>query len=162
MNDQMKTMAAYSLWANERLHESASQMGDDDYRRDGGAFFGSVHGTLNHLLAADQIWWQRITGQGDPPDRLDAILHERIAGLTSARAAHDAMVVNWVGRLGEQDLAANVVYANMAGKRFETPLSLILAHVFNHQTHHRGQVHALMSRFGYQAPVLDLIAFVRL
>ena len=74
----------YNAWANSRLYDAAARLSPDQYRADRGAFFKSVHGTLNHLLATDRIWMQRFTGEGDAPGRLDAILFETFDGLGAA------------------------------------------------------------------------------
>ena len=77
MKSHFEQFAAYNQWANARLYEAALALSDADYRRNVGAFFGSMHGTLNHLLATDRIWFKRLTGEGDHPNRLDAIIHEK-------------------------------------------------------------------------------------
>src|SRR4051812_408488 len=79
--------AAYNAWANARLYEKAATLSDADYRADHGAFFKSVHGTLNHLLVADRVWMQRFEGRGEIPPSLDTILHEDFASLRAARQA---------------------------------------------------------------------------
>jgi uncharacterized damage-inducible protein DinB len=130
----------YNAWANKRLYDAAARLSTEQYRADRGAFFKSVHGTLNHLLVTDRIWMQRFTGEGDAPNRLDAILFETFEGLRDAREAEDRRIVDFV----EQQLAP------------------ALAHWFNHQTHHRGHVHALLTGLVGEAPVLDLLFFQRL
>ena len=101
MKDHYTTFAGYNAWANRRLYDAAAQLSDAEYRADKGAFFKSMHGTLNHLLATDRIWMKRFTGEGEAPDRLDAILHERLADLRAAREAEDRRIVAWVGGLDE-------------------------------------------------------------
>ena len=81
MKDHYTTFAGYNAWANRRLYDAAAALSDAEYRADQGAFFKSMHGTLNHLLATDRIWMKRFTGEGEAPDRLDAILHDRLADL---------------------------------------------------------------------------------
>ena len=158
-----RDFAAYNEWANQRLYEAAAQLSDAQYRADGGAFFGSVHATLNHILVADRLWLRRITGSGDEPAGLDAILFETLAELTPARAAEDARLAACVAGLDAMTLAGDLTYSNVAGTRFTQNLAMVLDHVFNHQTHHRGQVHCLISGLlGKSAPPpLDLIAFQR-
>ena len=87
MQSPFPMMAAYNAWANRRLYDAAAALPDADYRADRGAFFKSVHGTLNHLLVADRIWMRRFTGEGEHPNRLDAILFEDFAELRRAREA---------------------------------------------------------------------------
>ena len=84
----------YNVWANARLYDAAARLGNDQYLADRGAFFKSVHGTLNHLLATDRIWMRRFTGEGDAPDRLDAILFETFDGLRAAREAEDRRITS--------------------------------------------------------------------
>src|SRR5260370_33859191 len=98
MKDHYTTFAGYNAWANNRLYDAAAQLSDDEYRADKGAFFKSMHGTLNHLLATDRIWMQRFTGEGEPPARLDAILHHRLPALRAARVAEDRRIVCWIHR----------------------------------------------------------------
>lgn len=157
------TLAGYNRWANERLYDAAAQLDDAQYRADRGAFFRSVHGTLNHLVIADRIWMRRFTGIGEQAP-LDAILFERLDDLRSARAAEDARIVAFIEDLDEAGLARAIEYSNSSGRRFRQPLDSALDHFFNHQTHHRGQAHALLTHFLGNAatPSLDLIAYQRL
>ena len=96
MKSRYTMFAAYNAWANERLYDAAARLSDADYRADRGAFFKSVHGTLNHLLLADRIWMRRFTGSGEHPDRLDAILYDAFAELRAARRAEDARIRHWI------------------------------------------------------------------
>ena len=101
MKDHYVTFAGYNAWANRRLYDAAASLSDAEYRADKGAFFKSMHGTLNHLLATDRIWMKRFTGEGDAPERLDAILHERLADLRAAREAEDRRIVSYIEGLDE-------------------------------------------------------------
>ncbi len=155
--------ARYNLWANERLYAAAGRRGDDDYGAERGAFFGSVHRTLNHLLVTDRIWLGRFTGSREAAPPLDTILFDTFAPLRAARAGEDARIIAFVETLDAHALTAPIEYGNSSGQRFRQPLGSALDHLFNHQTHHRGQVHALLTGIaGRQAaPSLDLIAFQR-
>ncbi len=140
----------------------AAALSDADYRADRGAFFGSVHGTLNHILVADRIWMRRFTGVGEPPGPLNTILFNDFDLLRAARAAEDGRIVDWVAGLTEAALAGVFQYASVTdGRRFEQQLAPALDHFFNHQTHHRGQVHALLTGLVGKAPELDLVYFMR-
>jgi uncharacterized damage-inducible protein DinB len=155
-------LAAYNDWANRRLYAAAAEMPNGEYRADRGAFFKSVHGTLNHLLVADRIWMKRFTAQGETPDRLDAILFEDLSDLRHAREAEDARISAYIGGLDEAALALRFRYRRASTpQEFEQPLAPALLHFFNHQTHHRGQVHAILTGLGRQAPPLDLLHFQR-
>lgn len=158
-----RDLAAYNAWANRRLYAAVARLDDGQYLADRGAFFGSVHGTLNHLLVGDRLWMRRITGTGDAPARLDAILFQTLPELAEARTHEDARIAAHMDSLDAAALMADLHYANVAGARFVQPLATVLDHFFNHQTHHRGQVHCLVSGFlGTEgAPSLDLIAFQR-
>jgi uncharacterized damage-inducible protein DinB len=156
--------AGYNAWANERLYNAASRLSDDEYRADRGAFFKSIHGTLNHLLAADRIWMKRFTGQGEAPARLDAILHGEFASLRAARDREDARISAFIGQLTEAELAANFSYMTIVNpKQVTQPLAPALDHFFNHQTHHRGQAHAVLTALKGRdfAPSFDLILYQR-
>jgi uncharacterized damage-inducible protein DinB len=157
-------LAQYNAWANRRVYDAAARLPDADYRADRGAFFGSVHGTLNHLLVADCIWMRRFTGTGEAPNRLDAILFEDLPPLRAAREAEDARILAWVEGLSAEDLARNTRYSTVSNPTpIEQPLWSALVHFFNHQTHHRGQVHGLLTAIGGRdaAPSLDLLVLQR-
>jgi uncharacterized damage-inducible protein DinB len=163
MKPYFSLLAGYNAWANERIYEAVAQLSDGDYRADRGAFFRSVHGTLNHILVADRIWLKRFTGDGDAPNRLDAILFEDFADLRMARSAEDERIVAYVEGLSDTQIAGRVRYRTITKPaEVEQILASGLIHFFNHQTHHRGQVHALLTGFGLDAPSLDLLMFQRL
>ena len=139
-------------------------MSDADYRANCGAFFKSLHGTLNHLLVGDRIWMQRFTGQGEIPPSLDAILYDDFAHLRQARRAQDEAISSYIEALSEADLAATIRYRTFVNPAtIEQVLSPALDHFFNHQTHHRGQAHALLSSvIGKEhTPSFDLIIYQR-
>jgi uncharacterized damage-inducible protein DinB len=153
----------YNAWANGRLYDAAAQLSAEQYRADRGAFFKSVHGTLNHLLATDRIWMQRFTREGSAPNRLDAILFETFGELRAAREAEDRRIVAYVDGLDEARIAGTIKYRRVSSpEEIEQQLAPALAHWFNHQTHHRGQVHALLNGLVGRAPELDLLFFQRL
>ncbi len=164
MKAHFSMFAAYNRWANERLYEATAKLDEIDYRADRGAFFGSLHGTLNHILVADRIWMHRFTGGGPVESRLDAILHDDLAGLTATRVDEDERIIAFVESLTEADLADIITYRTITSPREITqPLAPALAHFFNHQTHHRGQAHCLVTQIAGNdaAPSLDLIMFQR-
>ena len=155
------TLAHYNVWANERLYEACAQLPEAEYMQPRPAFFGSIHGTLNHLLVADRVWLARI--ERKPPLKVttDQILYGDFVALRVARRAEDEHLVNVIADLSARSLDQPLAYANMAGERQQTPLRLVLGHLFNHQTHHRGQVHYLLSQTSVKPPPLDLIYYVR-
>jgi len=156
--------AGYNRWCNERLYDAAAQITDADYRADRGAFFGSLHGTLNHLLVGDRIWMRRFTGEGAVPSNLDTILFDDFTQLRSARRAEDERIRHYVGTLGEDDLAKTIRFRTVVNPQdIEQTLAPALDHFFNHQTHHRGQAHALLSAIvgKSRTPSFDLIIYQR-
>lgn len=155
-------MATYNRWANRRLYAAAAALDDDRYRQAVGVYFRSVHGTLNHLLVADRIWMHRLQGSGEQPRALDVILFEDLASLTAARALEDERIVSFVASLAETALDAVCEYRTLNGTPQRQPLREILAHLFNHQTHHRGQAHAALTCLGVtEPPSLDLLIMQR-
>lgn len=162
MLDHYRMFADYNRWANRLVFAAAAELSDAQYRQDKGAFFGSLHRTLNHILAADRIWMKRFTREGEAPTRLDAILHDDLAGLTAARAAEDERIIAWMDSLDEARLAAHFTYSPLTLPEEVTQrLGPTVSHFFNHQTHHRGQAHAILTALGRPSLTLDLVFFVR-
>lgn len=162
MQQHFQMFAAYNRWANGKVYEAAADLGEEELNRDAGAFFGSLIGTLNHVLVADRIWLKRFTGEGSAPVKLDTILHPDLAGLTDARVAEDRRIVEWIGSLTKEALAGRFTYVTVTDMRTVSQrLAPALAHFFNHQTHHRGQAHAILTALGRPGPALDLIYFQR-
>ncbi len=156
------TFAAYNAWANRRLYDAAEALPDTDYHADRGAVFKSVHGTLNHLLVTDRIWMKRFTGAGEAPATLDAILFNALPDLRRARQAEDARIEAYVASLDAPALRQTFTYRrSSSAERYEQILEAALDHLFNHQTHHRGQVHAILTSLCGTAPSLDLVLFQR-
>jgi uncharacterized damage-inducible protein DinB len=155
-------MAAYNDWANRRLYDACAQLDDDDLRAGLGAFFGSLHGTLNHMLVADLLWMARFLGEPAPEAQLDTILHEGFTDLRKARETEDARIAAFVGDLDADALQSDLNYTTLVRPgSVRQPLWAALVHVFNHQTHHRGQCHAMLTRVAMEAPSFDLIQFQR-
>lgn len=162
MEQYFRMLAAYNRWANERLYAAAIELSDEEYRRDMHAFFRSMHGTLNHLLVADRVWLYRFTGEGEAPKALDAILYEQLPELKAAREREDVRLVDWVSALDSDAIGGRFTYTTISDMRtISQRLAPALAHLFNHQTHHRGQAHAILTALGKAAPSLDLILFQR-
>lgn len=164
MSRHWTMFARYNAWANARLYAAVLALPGGTFHAETGAFFGSLCGTLNHLLATDRIWMKRFTGEGDAPDRLDAILHHDLATLSEARATEDRRIFDWVEGLPQERLDGVIRYERVTTTTVvEQKLAESLAHLFNHQTHHRGQAHALVTRFGgpEAGPTLNLLAFQR-
>lgn len=157
-----RSLGRYNAWANRRLYDAAARLDETQYKADRGAFFKSVHGTLNHLLVTDRVWMQRFTGEGDAPDRLDAILCDTFDALRVARVAEDARIVAYVEGLDQARVAGTISYRRVSSPEwFVQELAPALAHWFNHQTHHRGQTHALLTGLGQPSVEMDLLFFQR-
>src|SRR5947207_10160112 len=136
----------YNAWANSRLYDATARLSAEQYRADRGAFFKSVHGTLNHLLVTDRIWMQRFTGEGEAPNRLDAILFETVDELRAARRSEDGRIIRYVEGLDEARISGTIKYRRVSSpQEFEQELAPALAHWVNHPTHHRRPVHALLT-----------------
>lgn len=162
MKAHFALMAEYNAWANARLYRMASQLSDEQYRRPVNVYFKSLHGTLNHILVADRIWLSRLTGEGTAPTRLDAILFEDRAALAEARRAEDERLASFVDGLADEQLEGDVEYQMLSGSRQRQMRREVLAHLFNHQTHHRGQAHAILTELGMKEPdSLDLLWMLR-
>ncbi len=164
MQDHFRMLAHYGRWANERLIAATEALPAADFRADHGAFFRSLSGTLNHLVVTDRIWMRRFTGEGPIQTRLDEILTEDRAELAALRRAEDARIIAFVEGLDAAAIAAPIHYGPLtAAGSFTQPLGALLAHLFNHQTHHRGQATVILTRIGGRdaAPVLDLAVFQR-
>lgn len=151
-------MADYNAWANGRLYAMASRLTDEQYRRDVGAYFRTLHGTLNHILCADRIWMRRLTGAGEHPTTLDAIIFDDLPALSAARRQEDQRIIAFVASLSDTQLEETWQYRTLGGTPQAQRRREVLAHLFNHQTHHRGQAHAILTALGVSEPDgLDLL-----
>jgi uncharacterized damage-inducible protein DinB len=155
--------AGYNAWANARLYDAVACMTKEEFWADRGAFFRSIGGTLNHLLVTDQVWMHRFTGSGTAPDRLDTVLFESLTDLRATREEEDRRIIAYVQNLSELDLGGCIRYRRVSTPEIQVQaLSPALAHWFNHQTHHRGQAHALITGLKKPAPELDLLFYQRM
>ena len=150
-------MADYNRWMNQSLYACAAQLSDAQRREDRGAYFKSVHGTLNHLLYGDLAWMYRFTGR--PLDGLNPEdgLRGDFTQLQARRVALDAEIGTWAAGVDPAWLAADFSYLSMAyQQRYTRPAWALVTHFFNHQTHHRGQLTTLLMQFGIDPGVTDL------
>lgn len=155
----MQQLAIYNRWMNQSLYAHCATLDDATRKADRGAFFNSIHGTLNHLLLADHIWYGRFTGQPFAARSLDQQLHEDFDALRHAREEMDERLIAFVGTLTQEALLGDFRFDSMTrpGTR-QCALWLALAHLFNHQTHHRGQLTTLLSQCGIDPGLTDFIA----
>lgn len=162
MKRHFMMFAAYNQWANSRIYDACANLSEEEFGRNTGAFFGSMMGTLNHILTADRVWMKRFTGEGDAPATLDAIIHRALPALRAAREAEDKRIVQWVDGLSDKAFAGRFSYMTVTDMRtISQRLSPALDHLFNHQTHHRGQAHMILTVLGRPSVPLDLIYFQR-
>lgn len=161
MKQHLQLLAAYHLWAFETLYEALLPLDDARYRADCGLFFHSIHGTLNHLLVADSVWFGRVAGQPFTVSGLDAELETDRAQLEETLYSRTARWQAWLADKTDADLAATLSYSNMSGTRFDQETATLLLHVFNHASHHRGQISAAITACGLAAPEMDLIWYLR-
>lgn len=155
--DYCQTMARYNQWMNDRLYDLCAGIDDAERRRDRGAFFGSIHGTLNHLLWADHMWLHRFTGRPKPVTRIDEPVHDDFDELRAARTATDTEIHDWAATLDADWLAAPFTWASSTSKTERTqPAWLLAVHFFQHQVHHRGQLTTLLAQLGHDYGVTDL------
>lgn len=158
-HEMFQEMARYNSWMNERLYEACADMSDDERKLDMKAFFRSIHGTLNHILLADRVWLGRLSGQPFAVRSLEQELYTDFAVLACERKKTDAEIERVVSSFGPSELNGSITYRSISQqKQTSASRSLILMHLFNHQTHHRGQVTSLMSQLGRDVGVTDLIA----
>lgn len=171
--DQFRFLARYNRWFNERLYDACEQLSDEERKRDRGAFFGSLHRTLAHVLYADKMWLRRFVQQGElfrslPPEMLavpegssyTSDLHPDWEDLRLARRALDAAIEAWLAEMQPEFLLSAMRYANLKGVQRDHPAWMALTHLFNHQTHHRGQATTLLTQAGIEVGVTDLISRV--
>jgi len=163
--NELQILARYNRWANLRLYDCVEGLSDDAYRADTGAYFGSIHATLNHLLAVDHLWTSRIMGEYHGLSGLDQILHDDFTVLKSARLAMDEHIIRLTDRQSvglDGGLDKQVSYRSVKEKeKHASSARHILLTVFNHQTHHRGQIHCLLTQSGVdEPPALDIMPFL--
>jgi uncharacterized damage-inducible protein DinB len=156
--ESLRVMARYNRWMNERLYECCARLSDAERKADRKAFFGSIHGTLNHLLLGDRLWVSRFLAREFRIGSLADELYADFAELRRERAKTDAEILDWVGRLGEERLAGSLKFRSVVGNKDRSfPMWFAAQQFFNHQTHHRGQLTTLLSQAGIDPGVTDLL-----
>jgi uncharacterized damage-inducible protein DinB len=171
--EQLLGFARYNSEFNRRLFDQLAALPDEERKRDLGAFFGSIHGTLNHILLADRIWLGRFASTSPAMSSLHgaAVVHEFSSlrqelcadfdELYAERLATDRVISNWAQELSDEVLAETMRYRTSRGDPREHPVWIAVAHMFNHQTHHRGQVTTLMHQLGHDPGVTDYLVYVQ-
>ncbi len=157
--EYVRTMAAYNAEMNRRIYDAAARLSDEERRRNRGAFWGSIHGTLNHILWGDTTWMTRFDGWEKLPAGIKESdgLHQDFFALRDARAEADRRISDWAGRVKPDWLGGDLAWVSaVLGKEISKPKGLLVTHFFNHQTHHRGQVHAMLTAAGEKTGDTDL------
>ncbi len=158
--EHVRTMTAYNSWQNHSLYSAANKLSDHDRKQQRGAFFGSIHGTFNHLLWGDMLWISRFT-ETNPPTVTNmgdtTELHTNWSELRDAREEFDQSMFQWANNIEENWLQCELTWKSVALNRsFTNQAWLLVVHMFNHQTHHRGQIHAMLTSAGVQPDNTDL------
>jgi uncharacterized damage-inducible protein DinB len=150
--EYVRTMAGYNRWQNQNFYGAADGLSDDQRKQARGAFFGSIHATFNHLLWGDQIWMSRLAGTPKPkaagiPDSVS--MFEAWDELKRERQTFDQVMVDWADKLDARWLEGDLSwFSGAAGRDVTRPKWLLVTHLFNHQTHHRGQIHCMLTQCG--------------
>jgi len=155
----VQRMARYNRWQNENLYGVADRLSDAERRRDRGAFFGSIHQTLSHLLWGDRIWMSRFADWPAPSGGIpqSVSLYPDWQLLRRERAATDASIIEWADNLAPAGLEGDLTWhSNAVNRDITKPRWLLVTHFFNHQTHHRGQVHCMLTQAGGKPHDTDL------
>lgn len=153
-------LSSYHRWAYEQLFSVLDLCSDQDYRSNKGLFFGSLHGTLNHLLLADRLWLSRFQATPMRVEGLNQELESDRVDLKAAILNQAQAWIDFIASLDEANLPDTLVYHNTHGDKKILPYCAALHHVFNHATHHRGQLSAVLTQLGFEAPVMDLVYFL--
>ena len=150
-------MALYNQWMNEKLYSVCSDIPDEDRKKDMGAFFKSIHGTLNHILYGDKAWMGRFTGNSFHISKIGQDLYNEFDKLKEERFITDRYIFDWSYSLSKSWLESPFEFkSNVDGKARTRPAWVLVTHMFNHQTHHRGQVTTLIKQLGYEPGITDI------
>jgi uncharacterized damage-inducible protein DinB len=156
-----RMFAHYNRIANERLYEKCAELDVDEYRKERRGSFGSIHALLNHMLLADRIWMSRFSGGGRTTPPLNTILFENFAELRSARVEEDASIERFFEVADDSFVGRSLAYTSSLGKDCVETVPVAVLHFFNHQTHHRGQVHVMLSQTSVKSPSLDVLCLLK-
>jgi uncharacterized damage-inducible protein DinB len=155
--NNFELMARYNQWMNENVYRVCAAIPDELRKKDLGAFFKSVHGTLNHLLYGDKSWMGRFTNEPSPVTVIGQELHADFEQLRAERTVMDRKIIAWSKTLSPQWLDAPFTYTSNVDRKTRTlPTSALVMHMFNHQTHHRGQVTTLLKQLGHDPGNTDI------
>jgi uncharacterized damage-inducible protein DinB len=153
--------ALYNRWANARLAADMARLTPEQLTAASAVNFGSILAIANHLVLADRLWLHRFTGQGEPVTSVDAVPYASLTALAAARHVEEDRTIAFAQKLDPVRLGVVLSYRTTDGTSMALPLALCIDHFFNHQTHHRGQIHGLLGNYGIQAADIDLLGFER-
>ena len=153
-------LANFNKWTNEKIITSCKKLTETEHKKDRGAFFSSIHGTLNHLLVVDRAYIFHIEGKDHGLKSFDQILYENLFQLEEARIKEDKHLVDLVNSLSEESIHKEITYKGFETGNATYTINLILITLFNHQTHHRGQIHNMLSQAGIKPPQIDIPDFI--
>lgn len=157
MKEYFLRLADYQEWATRVLYEQVDKLSDEDYKAERGLFFGSIHGSLNHILLADIAWYGRFTAHEKFPFKgLDEEIEPDRAKLKERLLARPDVWKAYIATLSDADLAASFDYHDSSGNAKSFTLAYLLTHITNHATHHRGQISTALTELGLEAPVMDI------
>ena len=154
-------LANFNKWTNEKIITSCKKLTETEYKKDRGAFFSSIHGTLNHLLVVDRAYISRIEGIDHGLKSFDQILFESLLQLEEARIKEDKRLVDLVNSLSEESIYKEITYKGFETGNTTYTINILLITLFNHQTHHRGQIHNMLSQAGIKPPQIDIPDFIK-
>ena len=153
-------LANFNTWVNTKIFFACKKLEETEYKKDRKAFFSSIHGTLNHLLVVDRAYISRIEGKVHTLKSLDQILFESLLQLEEARIKEDKRLVDLVNSLTEESIHREITYKGFETGNTTYTINMILITLFNHQTHHRGQIHNMLSQAGIKPPQIDIPDFI--
>jgi uncharacterized damage-inducible protein DinB len=159
--EQVQTLSFYNRTMNDKVFAAAANLTDEERKRDAGAFFRSVHGTLNHILWADGVWLSRFQGAEFPGGDYAHELSENFKELQQLRLEMDLRIADWAAGLSTDWLNGAFDWTATSGAKKQAPTWLLVTHLFNHATHHRGQITTLLSQQGVDVGVTDLPPLIR-
>jgi uncharacterized damage-inducible protein DinB len=161
MVEHFQMLARYNRLANERVFEACAGLASGEFECQRFGSFGSIQRTLNHILLSDQVWMSRFVGAPSSIARVDGVPFPELADLRAARQGEDERIAAYAGGLTPETIGSVLTYKNLAGVEWRDPMYMLLGHMFNHQTHHRGQAHVMLSQAGVTGLSLDIHRLVR-
>ena len=156
----LQLFSNFNKWTNDKIITFCKKLTENEYKKERKAFFSSIHGTLNHLLVVDRAFTSRIEGRKHDLKNLNQILYENLFQLEGARIKEDNNLIDLVNNLSEESINKEITYQNFDEKKTTCTINMMLITMFNHQTHHRGQVHNMLSQAGMKPPQIDIPDFI--